>query len=67
MKRLVSRLAMAVGMAVPLMLAQQAQAADRQQIERGEYLARAADCMACHTGLCRDKGKLGHLLCNILI
>ncbi|UVJ41828.1 cytochrome c [Pseudomonas sp. LS1212] len=46
MKRLISRLAVAVGLAVPALLAQ---AADQQQIERGEYLARAADCMACHT------------------
>ncbi|PWK39417.1 cytochrome c [Pseudomonas sp. OV226] len=48
MKSLVSRLALAVGVAVavPTLLAQ---AADSQQIERGAYLARAADCMACHT------------------
>ena len=26
-----------------------AQAADEAQVKRGEYLARAADCMACHT------------------
>ena len=26
-----------------------AQAADADLVKRGEYLARAADCMACHT------------------
>ncbi|PWK45997.1 cytochrome c [Pseudomonas sp. OV226] len=46
MKSLVSRLALAASVAVPTLLAQ---AADSQQIERGAYLARAADCMACHT------------------
>lgn len=49
MKRLLSSLGTAVGLAVSLMAIQQAQAADQQQIKRGEYLARAADCMACHT------------------
>ncbi|MFJ2364761.1 c-type cytochrome [Pseudomonas sp. NPDC087697] len=49
MKRLLSSLGAAVGLAVSLMAIQQAQAADQQQIKRGEYLARAADCMACHT------------------
>lgn len=49
MKQLVSRLAMAIGMAAPVLLALPAQASDQQQVARGEYLARAADCMACHT------------------
>lgn len=49
MRRLLSRLATAVGVALPMLLAVQALAADQQQIKHGEYLARAADCMACHT------------------
>ena len=40
---------MAVGLAVAFMASQQVQAADAQQVKQGEYLARAADCMACHT------------------
>ena len=44
MKQLLSRLAMAAGLATPVLLAH----AD-DQVTRGEYLARAADCMACHT------------------
>ncbi|MEO6681138.1 MAG: c-type cytochrome, partial [Pseudomonas sp.] len=44
MKHLLSRLALAVGLAAPVLLAH----AD-DQVKRGEYLARAADCMACHT------------------
>lgn len=44
MKTLLSRLALAVGLAAPVLLAH----AD-DQVKRGEYLARAADCMACHT------------------
>ena len=44
MKQLLSRLALAVGLAAPVLLAH----AD-DQVKRGEYLARAADCMACHT------------------
>ncbi|WP_166359514.1 c-type cytochrome [Pseudomonas akapageensis] len=46
MKQLFPRLSLAVALAVPALLAQ---AADQKQIERGEYLARASDCMACHT------------------
>ena len=44
MKRLLTRLTFAVGLAAPLLAAH----AD-DQVKRGEYLARAADCMACHT------------------
>ncbi|HCP54256.1 MAG: cytochrome C oxidase Cbb3 [Pseudomonadaceae bacterium] len=44
MKHLLTRITLAVGLAAPLL---QAQADD--QVERGEYLTRAADCMACHT------------------
>ena len=44
MKQLLSRLALAVGLSAPVLLAH----AD-DQVKRGEYLARAADCMACHT------------------
>ena len=44
MKQLLFRLALAVGLAAPVVLAH----AD-DQVKRGEYLARAADCMACHT------------------
>lgn len=38
-------LVLALGLAVVSL----AQAADEAQVKRGEYLARAADCMACHT------------------
>ena len=44
MKRLLTRLTLAVGLAAPVLFAH----AD-EQVKRGEYLARAADCMACHT------------------
>lgn len=44
MKLLLTRLTLAVGLAAPLLFAH----AD-DQVKRGEYLARAADCMACHT------------------
>ncbi|WP_016773948.1 c-type cytochrome, partial [Pseudomonas sp. R62] len=44
MKRLLTRLTFAVGLAAPLLAVH----AD-EQVKRGEYLARAADCMACHT------------------
>jgi mono/diheme cytochrome c family protein len=44
MKQLFSRLALAVGLAAPVLLAHA-----EDQVKRGEYLARAADCMACHT------------------
>jgi mono/diheme cytochrome c family protein len=37
--------ALALGLAVSSF----ALAADDAQVKRGEYLARAADCMACHT------------------
>lgn len=40
-----SAMALALGLAVTSL----AQAADQAQVKRGEYLARAADCMACHT------------------
>ena len=40
-----SGLALALGLAVSLA----AQASDDAQVKRGQYLARAADCMACHT------------------
>ena len=46
MKPLFPRLALAVALTVPAMLAE---ASDQKQIDRGEYLARASDCMACHT------------------
>ncbi|MFW0756806.1 c-type cytochrome [Pseudomonas sp. H11T01] len=49
MARLLSGMAAVVGLSVSLMSFQRVQAADQQQINRGEYLARAADCMACHT------------------
>lgn len=45
MTRVFSNLALAIG----AVFAFAAQAADQQVIKRGEYLARAADCMACHT------------------
>lgn len=45
MLRVFSGLALAVGVALSIT----AQAADPDQFKRGEYLARAADCMACHT------------------
>lgn len=35
--------------AAALLLPQAAQAAEQSQIERGRYLARAADCVACHS------------------
>jgi mono/diheme cytochrome c family protein len=41
--------AIAVSFAAMLLLAAQAQAADEQLIKRGEYLARAGDCVSCHT------------------
>ena len=44
MKVFLTRLTLAVGLAAPVLLAH----AD-DQVKRGEYLARAADCMACHT------------------
>ncbi|WP_339509851.1 c-type cytochrome [Pseudomonas sp. RL_15y_Pfl2_60] len=44
MKHLFLRLSLALGLAAPLLSAH----ADNQ-VERGAYLARAADCMACHT------------------
>jgi len=40
-----SGLALALGLVVSM----SAQAQDQAQVKRGEYLARAADCMACHT------------------
>ena len=40
-----SGLALALGLAFSLA----AQASDDAQVKRGQYLARAADCMACHT------------------
>lgn len=49
MNRLLSGVASAVGLAVALLASQSALAADAQQVKQGEYLARAADCMACHT------------------
>lgn len=45
MLRVLSGLALAVGAVLSLGV----QAADQAQVKRGEYLARAADCMACHT------------------
>ncbi|MBC7212905.1 MAG: cytochrome c, partial [Pseudomonas sp.] len=45
MTRILSSLALAIG----ALVACNAQAADEALIKRGEYLARAADCMACHT------------------
>lgn len=45
MTRVFSNLALAIG----AVFAFAAQAADQQVIKRGEYLARSADCMACHT------------------
>ncbi|MFQ6576414.1 c-type cytochrome [Pseudomonas sp. UM16] len=45
MLRVFSTLALAAGVALSIT----AQAADPAQVKRGEYLARAADCMACHT------------------
>ncbi|MFV3324988.1 cytochrome c [Pseudomonas sp. NY15372] len=45
MLRVLSGLALAVGAVLSL----GAQAADEALVKRGEYLARAADCMACHT------------------
>lgn len=39
----------ALALALGLTLAAAGQAADQDQVKRGEYLARAADCMACHT------------------
>ena len=44
MKLFLTRLALTVGLAAPVLFAH----AD-EQAKRGEYLARAADCMACHT------------------
>ena len=44
MKLLLTRLTLAVGLTAPLLFAH----AD-DQVKRGEYLARAADCVACHT------------------
>ncbi|MDQ3202851.1 MAG: cytochrome c [Pseudomonadota bacterium] len=44
MKHLLPRLALAVGLAAPALLVQA-----EDQVARGEYLARAADCVACHT------------------
>lgn len=49
MQRLVSHMAMAVGLALLTLLAQPALATDQEQVKRGEYLSRASDCMACHT------------------
>jgi len=40
-----SGLALALGLVVSMV----AQADDQALVKRGEYLARAADCMACHT------------------
>ncbi|AIN58084.1 mono/diheme cytochrome c family protein [Pseudomonas sp. TE6288] len=45
MTRVLSSLALAIG----ALVACNVQAADEALIKRGEYLARAADCMACHT------------------
>ncbi len=45
MQRIRSGFALALGMALSVGV----QAADQAQIKRGEYLSRAADCMACHT------------------
>lgn len=45
MQRILSGLALAVGVG----LSMGAQAADQALVKKGEYLARAADCMACHT------------------
>ena len=45
MRHVLSGLALAMGAALSLGV----QAADQAQVKRGEYLARAADCMACHT------------------
>lgn len=45
MARLLSGLLLAAGFG----LAASAHAADAELVKRGEYLARAADCMACHT------------------
>ena len=41
--------AVSVSVAAMLLLGAQAQAADEQLIKRGEYLARAGDCVSCHT------------------
>ncbi|MCP8465363.1 cytochrome c [Pseudomonas sp. ZM23] len=45
MQRILSSLALAAGLGAALGV----QAAEQDQVKRGEYLARAADCMACHT------------------
>ncbi|MBM3113768.1 cytochrome c [Pseudomonas arcuscaelestis] len=45
MQRIRSGFVLALGMAFSVGV----QAADQAQIKRGEYLSRAADCMACHT------------------
>lgn len=45
MQRILSGLALAVGVGLSI----GAQAADQTLVKKGEYLARAADCMACHT------------------
>lgn len=47
MLALLSRLALAAALCAPLLAAR----ADPAQIARGAYLARAADCMACHTAV----------------
>ncbi|WPO97646.1 cytochrome c [Pseudomonas sp. HR96] len=51
MKPLLSRLALAVALCGPLLCASAADSAPSEQVKRGEYLARAADCMACHTAV----------------
>jgi mono/diheme cytochrome c family protein len=45
MQRILSGLTLAIGLG----LAVSAQAADQELVKRGEYVSRAADCMACHT------------------
>lgn len=45
MQKILCGLTLAVGLGLSL----GAQAADQALVKRGEYIARAADCMACHT------------------
>ncbi|HBP4235535.1 TPA: cytochrome c, partial [Pseudomonas aeruginosa] len=47
MKRTLSGLALALAALSPFLAS--AAGADAALVKRGEYLARAADCMACHT------------------
>lgn len=49
MNRLLISAGLAIGLSAPLFAAESVNYKDETLIKQGEYLARAGDCVACHT------------------